>query len=68
MTMTEYIHSRGLKASWVAQECKMTRQCVEQIGKLYNPTVRTMKRIANAMTELGAPTTVVDITQALYGN
>ncbi len=67
MTMTEYIHSRGLKASLIAQECKVTRQAIEQLGKSRNPTLPTMKKVAKAMTDLGAPTTVVDLTIALYG-
>lgn len=67
MTMNEYLHSRGLKSSIVAQECKVSRQAIEQLGKSRNPTVRTMKKIAKAMTDLGAPTTVVDLTVAIYG-
>lgn len=66
MTMTEYIYSRGLKSATVAQECKVSRQAIEQLGKSRNPTVKTMKKIAKAMTNLGAPTTVVDLTVAIY--
>lgn len=67
MTMNEYLHSRGLKSATVAQECKVSRQAIEQLGKSRNPTVKTMKKIAQAMTVLGAPTTVVDLTKAIYG-
>lgn len=66
MTINEYIRSRGLRSATVAQECKVSRQAIEQLGKSRNPTVRTMKKIAKAMTDLGAPTTVVDLTTALY--
>lgn len=67
MTMNEYLHSRGLKSATVAQECKVSRQAIEQLGKRRNPTVKTMKKVAKAMTNLGAPTTVVDLTVAIYG-
>lgn len=67
MILKDYIKSRGLTVRLVSQKMGVTRQAVEQ----YNPnslTARTMERIAIAMTELGAPTTVVDILVAISGN
>lgn len=65
MKLTKYIKSRGLTTRLVAQKLKMTRQALEQYGNKYKPRVNTMEKVADAMTELGAPTTVVDIVAAL---
>ena len=66
MTLTQYIRKRGLIPSHVAQKLGITRQAVEQYGngKFY-PTLRTIEKIAGAMTEMGSPTTVADISAAL---
>ncbi len=66
MTMNEYAKSRGLRASLIAQKLGVTRQCIEQYGDERKPTVTTLEKIARAMTELGAETTVVDLVKALY--
>lgn len=66
MTLTQYIRKRGLIPSHVAQKLGVTRQTVEQYGngKFY-PTLRTIEKIARAMTDMGCPTTVADISAAL---
>lgn len=66
MTMNEYAKSRGLTIALIAQKMGVTRQALEQYGKVFTPTARTLDRIASAMTDLGAPTTVVDLVAALY--
>lgn len=66
MTMTEYAKSRGLRVSLIAQKMCVSRQCIAQYGKERSPTVTTLERVAKTMTELGAPTTVVDLVAALY--
>ena len=66
MKLTDYIHDRGLVASHVAKQMGVSRQQLDQYGvtrRLMN--LGTAQRIANAMTELGASTTVADITSAL---
>ena len=66
MKLTDYIHDRGLVASHVAKKMGVSRQQLDQYGvtrRLMN--LGTAQRIANAMTELGAPTTVADISSAL---
>ncbi len=68
MTMNEYAKSRGLRAALIAQKLGVTRQCIEQYGDVRKPTVTTLEKIARAMTELGAKTTVVDLVAALYKN
>ena len=65
MTMTDYINSRGLNVRIVANEMKVSRQAVAKYTSDVMPRVGTMKRIAAAMTALGAPTTAVDILAAL---
>lgn len=65
MKMTVYIRKRGLTPRAVAQKIKVRRQALEQYGNKYMPRVETMEKVANAMTELGAPTTVVDILAGL---
>ena len=66
MKLTAYMRERGLIASLVATKIGVTRQYLDQYdaGKR-SPTLKTMKRIAEAMTELGAPTTVADLSTAL---
>lgn len=66
MTMKEYAKSRGLRIVTISQKLCVSRQAVAQYGNGHVPTVKVLQKIANAMTELGAPTTVVDLVAALY--
>ncbi len=66
MTMHEYIESRGLTTRLVAQKMDVSRQALEHYGKKFQPTAKTLSRVAEAMTELGAPTTVLDIFKAIH--
>lgn len=66
MTIEEYIKSRGLTTRVVAQKMGVTRQAIQQYGTKFEPTTKTYEKIAKAMTELGAATTVVDLIQVLY--
>ncbi len=68
MTMKEYAKSRGLEVKQIAKKMGVTRQNVYKIGSdpLQPPRVGTLLKVAKAMTELGAPTTVVDLVAALY--
>lgn len=66
MRIVDYIRSRGLIASHVAQKSGITRQSLDQYGTKYTPTARSLEKVAKAMTELGAETTVVDLVSALY--
>ena len=66
MTIEEYIKSRGLITSVVAQKMGVTRQAIQQYGTKFTPTAKTLEKIAKAMTELGAETKVVDLVQVLY--
>ena len=61
MNLKDYIHSRGLTASLVAQEMGVSKQAISCYGKNFIPTNRTLKKVADAMTTLGAPTSVVDL-------
>lgn len=66
MTMNEYAKSRGLTVPLIAQKLGVSRQAVAQYGNGYVPTAKVLEKTAHAMTELGAPTTVVDLVAALY--
>ena len=66
MTMNEYAKSRGLTISLIAQKMGVSKQAVSLYGIKFVPTAKTLERTAKAMTELGAPTTVVDLFAALY--
>ena len=66
MKLTKYIKERGLFASHVAVKLGVSRQCLAQYGEgKRSPTLKTLTKIADAMTELGAPTTVADLSTAL---
>lgn len=67
MTMCEYLKRRGLMVKTVAQHLGVSTQAISKLGINYTPTAKTLRKVAAAMTELGAPTTVVDLTAALYG-
>lgn len=66
MTIESYIKSRGLTTKIVAQKLGVSRQALGQYGTRFTPTARTLEKLAKAMTELGAETTVVDLVQNLY--
>ena len=66
MTMNEYVKNRGLTVKLIAQKLRVSRQAVAKYGDGHVPTAKVLEKIARAMTELGAPTTVVDLVAALY--
>lgn len=66
MTISDYIRSKGLTVRLVAQKMGVRRQAIENYGRQFNPTEKTLTKVAKAMTELGAPTTVVDIFKATH--
>lgn len=66
MTISEYIKARGLSVRLVAQKMGVRRQAIENYGKLFTPTEKTLTKLATAMTALGAHTTVVDIFNATH--
>lgn len=68
MRIAEYIRFRGLTVTLVAQKMKVSKQSISQYGREYGhtPTAKSLEKVANAMTELGAPTTVVDLVAAQY--
>ncbi len=66
MKIYEYIKKRGLTVRLVAQKMGVTRQAIHQYNDEFQPTTTTLLKIANAMTELGAETRVVDLVAAMY--
>ena len=67
MTFKEYVKLRGLTLKLVAQKAGVTKQAIDQYGKKFTPTAKTLQKIAEAMTELGAETKVVDLVPIFYG-
>ena len=61
LTLSQYIKSRGLRSALVAKQMGVRKQSLTNYGKAFTPTVKTLTKIATAMTELGAPTTVKDL-------
>ncbi len=69
MTLKEFVNSKGLRVSTVSQQMGVSRQALDNYGTGdYYPTVKTLKKIAQALTDLGAPTTVVELVAAVYGD
>lgn len=66
MDLTEYIKSKGLTTRLVAQEAGISRQALNQYGKAFTPSAKTLKKIATAMTNLGVETTVVDLIPCFF--
>lgn len=66
MTANEYVKSKGLVPAIVSQKMGVSRQCLGQYGNGRNPTAKTLERLAEAMTELGVTTTVLDLVAAIY--
>lgn len=66
MSISNYIRSKGLTVQLVAQKMGVRRQAIDNYGRLFNPTEKTLTKVATAMTALGVPTTVVDIFTATH--
>ena len=65
MQISEFIKSKGLSVTIVAQAIGVSRQAVSKYGRKNKPTYKTLKKIADAMTNMGVPTTVVEIFAAI---
>lgn len=66
--IAKYIKRHGLTLCSVAEKAGITRQALAQYGVNFSPSVSTLKKVADAMTELGAPTKVTDLVEVLYNN
>lgn len=67
MTLSDYITAKGLSVKLIAQSLGISRQTVYDYGRGDMPTYKTLKKIADAMTEMGVPTTVVELYAAMSG-
>ena len=59
--LAKYIENKGLTVKLVSQQMGVSRQAIEKYGKDFTPTAKTLNKIATAMTELGVPTTPIDL-------
>lgn len=64
--IAKYIKRHGLTLSAVATKAGITRQALANYGTTFSPSVNTLKKVADAMTALGAPTKVTDLVEVLY--
>lgn len=67
MYLSDYITKKGLSVRLVAQACGMSRQNIYEYGRGFTPTYKSLKKIADAMTGMGVPTTVVELYAAMSG-
>ncbi len=66
MKIVDYIHCRGLTPRIVCQKIGVSKQALSDYDNCKNgPTLKTLEKLANGMTALGAPTTVADLTTAI---
>ena len=59
--IARYIKSKGLTLSAVAEKAGVTRQALAKYGEDFSPTLKSLKKVAKALTELGYPTTAADL-------
>lgn len=64
--IAKYIKRHGLTLSAVAKKLGVSRQALANYGVNFNPTVGTLKKVADAMTALGAPTKIADLVEVFY--
>ncbi len=65
MTLAEFIKSKGITVKLLSQEMKISKQAVSKWGNKYMPTAKSLKRISNALNNLGVETSPVEIFTAL---
>lgn len=65
--LAEYIKNKGLTVQLVAQQMGVRNKTLYAYGRGDTPTVKTLQRLASAMTELGVPTTVVELVPLFEG-
>lgn len=68
MSMTKYLHSKGLRAQHVAQQMGVSRQALQAYGVGRMPTSRTLIKVSKAMSVLGVKATPAEIYSALTGD
>lgn len=63
--IARYIKSKGLTLTAVAQKAGITRQALAMYGEDFSPTLKTLTKVAKAMTALGVPTTANDLVSVV---
>ena len=66
MKLTEYIKKRGLPVRAVSAQMKCTRATIYLYNTGIQPHPKTVKKIADAMTYLGAETTPIDLYREVF--
>lgn len=66
MKLTDYIKSRGLPVRAVSAQLKLSTQQIYSYNTGIQPHPKTVKKIADAMTSLGAKTTPIDLYKNVF--
>lgn len=67
MRLYDYISEKGLSPRLVAQALGISKQTLNKYGRDSEPTLATLKKISIAMTDMGVPTTVIELYSAISG-
>lgn len=59
--IARHIKSKVLTLTAVAEKAGIKRQALAQYGETFSPTLKSLTKVAKAMTALGVPTTVNDL-------
>ena len=65
--LAEYIKAKGLTVQLVAQQMGVRDKTLYAYGRGDTPTVKTLQKLAKALTELGVPTTAVELVPLFDG-
>lgn len=63
--LARYIKSKGLTLSEVALKIGVTRQVLARYGEVSGTTLKTLKKVAKAMTSLGVPTKATELFEVV---
>ena len=63
--MGDVARNHGIRPAHIAQIMGISRQAVDQIGKTFVPTAKTLIKVAKAFTALGVPMTAQKLFEEL---
>lgn len=66
--LARYIKSKGLTLTEVALKMGVSRQVLARYGEVSGTTLKTLKKVAKAMTSLGVPTKATELFEIVSQN
>lgn len=60
-TMGDVARNHGIRPAHIAQVMGVSRQAIDQMGKTFVPTAKTLIKVAKAFTALGVPMTAKEL-------